>query len=103
MLPIALHYLGRDPNSHNDADWQAAAELMKKPARPSPASARPAISTNWPMARSVWRWAGGDLNIAKRRAEEAKAGQEIKVLAPIGRRDDVDGQHGYPQRRAKRR
>ncbi|MFO1234099.1 MAG: extracellular solute-binding protein [Rivihabitans pingtungensis] len=25
---------------------------------------------------------GGDLNIAKRRAEEAKAGQEIKVLAP---------------------
>ena len=30
VLPIALHYLGRDPNSHNDADWQAAAELMKK-------------------------------------------------------------------------
>lgn len=83
VLPIALHYLGRDPNSHNDADWQAAAELMKK--------ARPAI-TRFSSSGYINELAngsicmalgyGGDLNIAKRRAEEAKAGQEIKVLAP---------------------
>ena len=81
VLLIALHYLGRDPNSHNDADWQAAAELMKK--------ARPAITrfnssgyinelANGSICMALGY--GGDLNIAKRRAE-AKAGQEIKVLA----------------------
>lgn len=83
VLPMALHYLGRDPNSHNDADWQAAAELMKK--------SRAAI-TRFSSSGYINELAngsicmalgyGGDLNIAKRRAEEAKAGQEIKVLAP---------------------
>ena len=81
MLPIALH-LGRDPNSHNDADWQAAAELMKK--------ARPAITRfsssgyiNELANGSICMALGcsGDLNIAKRRAE-TKAGRKSKCWRP---------------------
>ena len=75
VLPMALHYLGRDPNSHNDADWRR---------RRADEKARPAI-TRFSSSGYINELAngsicmalgyGGDLNIAKRRAEEAKAGR----------------------------
>ncbi|WP_024302437.1 polyamine ABC transporter substrate-binding protein [Pseudogulbenkiania sp. MAI-1] len=82
-LPVAAHYLGKDPNGTADADWRAAADLYKK--------IRPYI-TRFSSSGYINEFAngslcvvlgyGGDLNIAKRRAEEAKNGQHLKVLAP---------------------
>lgn len=82
-LAAAMHYLGKNPNSNNAADWQAAAELYKK--------IRPYL-TRFSSSGYINEFAkgslcmvygyGGDLNIAKRRAEEAKNGEQLKVLAP---------------------
>ncbi|KZE33523.1 polyamine ABC transporter substrate-binding protein [Crenobacter luteus] len=82
-LPMAAHYLGRNPNSNADADWRAAAELFKQ--------VRPYI-TRFSSSGYINEFAngslcvvlgyGGDLNIARRRAEEARNGQQLKVLAP---------------------
>lgn len=83
VLPIAAHYLGKNPNSNADADWQASANLFKQ--------IRPYI-TRFSSSGYINELAngslclvlgyGGDLNIAKRRAEEAKNGQVLRVLAP---------------------
>ncbi|MCW3479415.1 polyamine ABC transporter substrate-binding protein [Neisseriaceae bacterium JH1-16] len=82
-LSIAAHYLGKNPNSNNDADWQTSANLFKQ--------IRPYI-TRFSSSSYINEFAngslclvfgyGGDLNIAKRRAEEANNGQQLKVLAP---------------------
>jgi len=82
-LSIAAHYLGKNPNSNVDADWQAAANLYKQ--------VRPYI-TRFSSSSYINEFAngslcvvfgyGGDLNIARRRAEEAKNGLQLKVLAP---------------------
>ncbi|RXZ43690.1 polyamine ABC transporter substrate-binding protein [Crenobacter cavernae] len=82
-LPMAAHYLGKNPNGNADADWRASADLYKK--------VRPYI-TRFSSSGYINEFAngslclalgyGGDLNIARRRAEEAKNKQQLKVLAP---------------------
>ena len=47
QIPLALHYLGKDPNSENPDDIKAAVEMMKKCVPISNALLRLAISTIW--------------------------------------------------------
>ena len=83
QIPLALHYLGKDPNTENPDDIKAAVNMMKK-VRPDikrftssgyiddMAAGNLCVSVGY----------GGDLNIAKTRAQEAKNGVEIEVLTP---------------------
>ena len=83
QIPLALHYLGKDPNSENPDDIKAAVDMMKK-VRPDikrftssgyiddMAAGNLCVSVGY----------GGDLNIAKTRAKEAGNGVEVEVLAP---------------------
>ena len=83
QIPLALHYLGKDPNSENPEDIKAAVDMMK--------TVRPDIkrftSSGYidDMATGnlcVAIGYGGDLNIAKTRAQESANGVDIKVLVP---------------------
>ena len=83
QIPLALHYLGKDPNSENPEDIKAAVDMMK--------TVRPDIkrftSSGYidDMATGnlcVAIGYGGDLNIAKTRARESENGVDIKVLVP---------------------
>ncbi len=83
VVPIALNYIGKDPMSNNRQDLDAAFDMMKK--------VRPYIkrfsSSGYidDMARGdlcVVLGYGGDMHIAKRRAEEAKSNVALQVLAP---------------------
>ena len=83
QIPLALHYLGKDPNSENPEDIKAAVDMMK--------TVRPDIkrftSSGYidDMATGnlcVAIGYGGDLNIAKTRARESANGVDIKVLVP---------------------
>ena len=83
VLPIALNYLGKNPQSNSKEDLSAAVEMMKQ--------VRPYIkrfsSSGYidDMARGdlcVTLGYGGDIHIAKRRAQEAKNGVQLKVFAP---------------------
>ncbi len=83
VLPPALLYLGKDPFSKNAADYQAASALLK--------SIRPYI-TLFSSSGYINDMAGGsiclalgwngDINIARRRALEAKNGNDIVALIP---------------------
>lgn len=83
VFAAALQYLGKPPASHQLADYQAAAELLKR--------IRPYISRFSSsgymddMAQGDLCLAlgyGGDLNIARRRAEAAHNGVHVRVLVP---------------------
>ncbi len=83
VLPPALLYLGKDPFSKNSADYQAASALLK--------SIRPYITLfsssgyiNDMAGGSICMALGwnGDINIARRRALEAKNGNDIVALIP---------------------
>lgn len=83
QIPLALHYLGKDPNSENPDDIKAAVDMMKT-VRPdikrftSSGYIDDMASGNLCVAIGY----GGDLNIAKTRAQEAGNGVDIKVLTP---------------------
>lgn len=83
ILPAALHYLGRDPFSKNPNDYKDAGELLK--------SVRPYITlfsssgyindlANGSLCMSLGF--SGDINIARKRAIEAKNGNDIVALVP---------------------
>ncbi|MCL5864309.1 polyamine ABC transporter substrate-binding protein [Neisseria meningitidis] len=83
QIPLALHYLGKDPNSENPEDIKAAVDMMK--AVRSDVKRFSSSGYIDDMAAGNLCAAigyGGDLNIAKTRAEEAANGVEIKVLTP---------------------
>lgn len=83
VLPLALFYLGLDPNSISAADYQKAEELMM--------SIRPYI-TYFHSSRYITDLANGDIClamgwsgdvfIAQARAEEADRGVEIAYIIP---------------------
>ena len=85
VLPITLHYLGKDPYSTNLADYEAAGKLLK--------SIRPSVTrfvgsgSDYidQLARgrlcAVLGWSG-DIMIAANRAKDNKTGQTIKPLVP---------------------
>lgn len=83
ILPAALHFLGRDPFSKNPNDYKDAGELLK--------SVRPYITlfsssgyindlANGSLCMSLGF--SGDINIARKRAIEAKNGNDIVALVP---------------------
>ena len=83
IYPMVLNYMGKNPNSSETADIKAATALLKKN--------RPYIkrftSSGFidDLARGdtcVTIGFGGDLNIAKRRAEEAGGKEKIRVMMP---------------------
>lgn len=83
QYPLALNYLGLNPNSENPADIEAANALMAK-VRPdikrftSSGYIDDLAAGNLCAAIGY----GGDLNIAKTRAAEAGNGVKLRVLAP---------------------
>lgn len=83
LYPLALHYLGRDPNSSSPDDIKAATALIKSVREDVKRFSSSGYIDD--MARGdlcVATGYGGDLNIAKRRAEEAGTGVQLKVLVP---------------------
>lgn len=83
VFAVALHHLGKDPNSKNPADYQAAFELLKK--------IRPYITqfnssgyindlANGDICLALG-WSG-DVNIAKHRAAEAKRTYQLGYVIP---------------------
>ena len=83
QYPLVLKYLGKDPNSENADDLNAANELRKKVR----GNVKRFSSSGYidDMARGdlcVSIGYGGDLNIAKNRAKEANNGVNIQVLTP---------------------
>jgi len=83
VFAIALHYLGKDPNSNNPADQQAAFQLLKK--------IRPYITqfnssgyindlANGDICFALG-WSG-DVSIARRRAHEAGKTYQIQYYIP---------------------
>ncbi|MFC3874945.1 polyamine ABC transporter substrate-binding protein [Neisseria musculi] len=83
QIPLALNYLGKDPNSENAEDLKAAIDLMKK-VRPDIKrfSSSGYIDDMAAGNLCVSVGYGGDLNIAKNRAKDAKNGVDIEVLTP---------------------
>ncbi|MFV2029546.1 polyamine ABC transporter substrate-binding protein [Neisseria sp. S1] len=83
IYPMVLNYLGKNPNSSNIDDIKAATELLKKN-RPN---IKRFTSSGFidDLARGdtcVTIGFGGDLNIAKRRAQEAGGKENIRVMMP---------------------
>ena len=83
VFPMALNYMGKDPQSDKSEDLKAAAEMIMK-VRPD---IRRFSSSGYidDMARGdlcLVLGYGGDLNIAARRAQEAKSNVNIEVLVP---------------------
>ncbi|MEN9891716.1 MAG: hypothetical protein RLY78_2011 [Pseudomonadota bacterium] len=85
IMPIALHYIGKDPRSKNADDYKAAGEMLKA-VRPSVtrfvASGSDYIDQ---MAKgqicAVVGWSG-DIMIAKDKSAKAKKPQALEVLLP---------------------
>ena len=85
MFSIALHYLGKDPNSHNPADYQAAYELLK--------SIRPYV-TQFALYSWINDLAGGDIcfgvswsgdvKMAASRVHEAHKDFQLAYFIPKG-------------------
>lgn len=85
VFSAALHYLGKDPNSKNPADYQAAFEMLKK-IRPSITRFSSSGYINELANGDVclaYGWSG-DINIAKRRAKEAKRSYQLAYYIPKG-------------------
>ena len=84
MFPIALNYLGKDPKGTNPDDIKAAADMLQT-IRPDIKRFSPSVIDE--LARGDVCLAagnGGDLNMAKARAEEVKSNVGIEVLTPKG-------------------
>lgn len=83
MLPLALHYAGKNPNSHDKEDIKAAANIIKA----NHTNILRYSSSGYidDLARGDVCLAvgfGGDLNIAKRRRAESANKHDIEVIVP---------------------
>ena len=85
VIPAALHYLGLDPNSKQQADLEKAADLVMK-IRPNVAKFHSSEYLNALASGEiclVFGWSG-DVKQAQKRAAEAKAGVEVGYAIPKG-------------------
>ncbi|MDO4641094.1 MAG: polyamine ABC transporter substrate-binding protein [Neisseria sp.] len=83
QYPLALNYLGKDPNSEKEEDLQAATEMMGKVRDDIKRfSSSGYINDMAGGDLCVAIGYGGDLNIAKNRAKEAGNGVNLEVLTP---------------------
>jgi putrescine transport system substrate-binding protein len=83
VLAAALHYLGLDPNSSNEADLQNAADLVMK-IRPYVRKFHSSEYLNALAAGEICLVLGfsGDIKQSQKRAAEAKNGVEIAYAIP---------------------
>lgn len=83
FFPIAMHYFGKDPNSPKLEDYQAIMPQLRE-LRKSYTRFSSSGYINELAGGSVCVAMGysGDLNIAKRRAAEAKSKVHVEVLLP---------------------
>ena len=84
IFPIVLNYLGKDPKATSTEDIQAAAGVLKA-IRPDVKRFSPSYIDE--LARGdicLTAGNGGDLNMAKKRSEEAGSKVGIEVLTPKG-------------------
>ena len=83
VMPVALHYLGKERASPDPADYDQALALLK-PIRPYVTLFSSSSYIN-DLAKGslcvVMGWSG-DINIARQRAIDNKTGQNIQVLIP---------------------
>ena len=83
QMPLALNYIGKDPNSENADDIKAAIDMMKKVRGDVKRFSSSGYIDDMAAGNlCVSIGYGGDLNIAKTRAQEANNGVEIQVLSP---------------------
>lgn len=85
MFAATLHYMGRDPNSTNPADYRAALGVLKK-IRPYITQFNSSGYINDLVGGDVcfaFGWSG-DVVIAKHRAQEAKKPYKIEYYIPKG-------------------
>ena len=83
MYPMALHYLGKSPNSNQAEDIDAATQLLKQ----NRTNIKRFTSSGFinDLARGdmcVTVGFGGDLNIARRMAQDTSTKIKIKVMMP---------------------
>jgi putrescine transport system substrate-binding protein len=85
LLPAALHYLGLDPNTNQQADFEKAADLLTK-VRPSVRKFNSSEYLNALASGEICLVVGwsGDVKQAQKRAAEAKGGIEIGYAIPTG-------------------
>lgn len=84
IFPIVLNYLGKDPKGASSEDLEAAAQVLQA-IRPDIKRFAPSYIDD--LARGdicLTAGNGGDLNMAKARAEEAGSKVGIEVLTPKG-------------------
>jgi putrescine transport system substrate-binding protein len=83
IMPAALHFLGLDPNTTREADFQKAADLLMK-IRPSVRKFHSSEYLNGLATGEICFAVGfsGDIKQAQKRAAEAKAGIEIAYSIP---------------------
>jgi putrescine transport system substrate-binding protein len=83
VLTAALHFLGLDPNTRNEAEIQKAADLVAK-VRPSVRKFHSSEYLNALASGEICLVLGfsGDVKQAQKRAAEAKAGVEIGYAIP---------------------
>ncbi len=85
VFAMALHYIGKDPNSTNPADYQAAYDALKK-IRPYIGQFNSSGYINDLAGGDIciaFGWSG-DVTIAKARAKEAGKSYEIQYFIPKG-------------------
>ena len=83
ILSAALHYLGLDPNTKNETDYQKAADLVAA-VRPSVRKFHSSEYINALTSGEICFVVGfsGDIKQAQKRAAEAKNGVEIAYSIP---------------------
>jgi len=83
ILPAALHFLGRDPNSTDPGDLEKAADLVAK-VRPAVRKFHSSEYLNALASGEICLVVGwsGDVKQAQKRAAEAKNGVEIGYTVP---------------------
>src|SRR5262249_1812342 len=83
ILAAALHYLGLDPNSANEADLQKAADLVMK-IRPYVRKFHSSEDLNALASGEICLVVGfsGDIKQSQKRAAEAKNGVELAYAIP---------------------
>jgi len=82
IIPVALHYLGKDAYSNNPDDYKAAAEMLmkvRKDVRLFSSTMIDDIAGGKACVAIGW---SGDINIAAGRAKEKKSKDVIEALVP---------------------
>jgi len=82
IIPVALHYIGKDAYSNDPADYKAAADMLakvRKDVRLFSSTMIDDISSGKACVSIGW---SGDINIAAERAKENKSKDVIEAMLP---------------------